>query len=186
MPNNEKGPEDLLTWNYKAQKQDVSPVRTYGLGTEPAPFLVIQWCAMWRAPVIWMQKIICRRPQGSRGRSLSKFQALNKQPSHRHASILRSQHKAAHCKKTQRHTQLDTRGRATKTPRTDKQAEGLEVQLNSRALASCARGPMFDPQLREGGRRRENKWIMIGKFPTQMAKSLWGRKPRSSWPHSRG
>lgn len=100
---------------------------------------------MWRAPVIWLQKIICRRPQGWRGRSLGKFQALNKQPSHRHAGILRS-----HCKKTQRKTQLDTRGRATKTPRTDGQAEGLEV-LNDRTLAWYARGPKCDPQPREGG-----------------------------------
>lgn len=153
MPNNEKSPEDLLTWNYKAQKQKCVTSKDLWPRHRASSLLGHSglWCAMWRAPVIWLQKIICRKPQGWRGRNLSQFQALNKQSSHRHASILRSQHKAAHCKKTQRHTQLDTRGRTTKIPRTDKQAERLEVQLNGRALAWCARGPKCDPQLREGG-----------------------------------
>lgn len=41
MPNNEKSPEDLPETT-RSKSKDVSPVRTYGLGTEPAPFLVFR------------------------------------------------------------------------------------------------------------------------------------------------
>lgn len=74
MPNNEKSPEDLLTWNYKAQKQKCVTSKDLWPRHRASSLLGHSglWCAMWRAPVIWLQKIICRKPQaGEAGISAS-------------------------------------------------------------------------------------------------------------------